>query len=234
MKVRKVARKVLTLAGVKQFKPRGYDLFYDLKQIIPNPSVVMDIGANVGQSAATYLANFPTAKVYSFEPVEATFAEMLKRVGSNHQGRFFPVQIAFGSAPGRVRMNTGEGTSDMFHIAEDGNEEVDLTTVDAFIADIPFVDFIKIDAEGFDLEVLKGAVESLKAKKIGAIQVEAGLNPTNKRHIPLETFKTFLEAHEYYLFGIYDQIFEFPTNEPHLRRCNPVFIPRAAAKHQVA
>jgi len=74
------------------------------------------------------------------------------------------------------------------------------------------------------MEVLKGAVNMLTWQKIDLVQVEAGMNPRNRRHVPFESLKAFLESYEYFIFGIYEQVHEWPTGEPHLRRTDTIFI----------
>lgn len=74
------------------------------------------------------------------------------------------------------------------------------------------------------MDVLEGAVKMLVKQNIDIIQVETGMNPTNSRHVSFESVKQFLESYHYYLFGIYEQVNEWPTGKPHLRRTNPIFI----------
>ena len=64
----------------------------------------------------------------------------------------------------------------------------------------------------------------LSEQKVDLIQVEVGMNPRNDRHVPFESIKNFLESHNYFLFGIYEQVLEWPSKRPYLRRTNPVFI----------
>ena len=105
-------------------------------------------------------------------------------------------------------------------------ESVDIVTLDEFCHSkrIDQVNYLKIDTEGGDLEVLKGAVNMLTEQRIDLVEVETGMNPRNSRHVPFEAIKKFLESHGYFIFGIYEQVSEFPTGEPHLRRTNPLFI----------
>lgn len=218
-------RLVRNIAKAAIRRPRGFDLYHDLGLIIPEPKVIFDVGANVGQSAKRYLKEFPHATIYSFEPVATTFRQLVANVGSLDGGsRFRPEMCALGAEERLSRMNTIDGPSDMFQIVEGGNEEIRVSTLDRWGDDIDHIDFMKIDTEGHDLEVLKGGEAMLRDKRISAIQVEAGMNPDNDRHIPLEVFKSFLEPRGYYLFGVYDQVDEFFTGEPYLRRCNPVFV----------
>ena len=58
------------------------------------------------------------------------------------------------------------------------------------------------------------------------VEVEAGMNAGNKRHVSFEALKDYLESRSYLLFGIYGQVHEWPTKKPHLRRTNPVFVSR--------
>ncbi|MGQ0445984.1 MAG: hypothetical protein ACT4O2_12880 [Beijerinckiaceae bacterium] len=69
-----------------------------------------------------------------------------------------------------------------------------------------------------------GADDMLSRHQIDVVQVEAGMNSKNKRHVPFDSFSKFFEQKRYFLFGIYEQVNEWPTNEPHLRRTNLVFI----------
>jgi hypothetical protein len=63
----------------------------------------------------------------------------------------------------------------------------------------------------------------LQGHKITFIQVEAGMNPHNKLHVPLQDFVDYLTPFGYVLFGIYEQHLEW-TGEKRLSFSNPVFI----------
>jgi hypothetical protein len=69
----------------------------------------------------------------------------------------------------------------------------------------------------------------LEQKKIGFIEVEAGMNPDNKYHVSFDDLKNYLESFDYYLFGVYEQFQEWIIKKPILRRCNPVFISKSVA-----
>lgn len=83
---------------------------------------------------------------------------------------------------------------------------------------------MKVDTEGHDLEVLQGGEKLLTEQKIDVIQVEAGMNPSNRHHVPFEALKSYLESKSYLLFGIYEQTGEFMSGHPVMRRANCVFI----------
>jgi FkbM family methyltransferase len=200
--------------------PRGFDLCVDLSRMI-QPRIIFDVGANVGQSAAKYLSWFPAARICCFEPAEESAAEIRRRLN----GRVEVYQLAMGSTAGVAKL-AQEGPSNRFRITDDGEERVQVETVDRFCRDhgIDSIDFLKIDTEGFDLEVLKGADALLRGGRIQAVQVEAGMNPDNRLHVPIEAFKAFLEERGYRLYGLYEQKREWTQNLPYLRRTNPLFI----------
>ena len=107
-------------------------------------------------------------------------------------------------------------------------ECVQIRRLDEFCAvnGVDHIDYLKIDTEGADLDVLKGAEPMLADQRIDLIEVETGMNRGNKYHVPFETIKAFMEDRSYFVFGIYEQCAEWPTDEVHLRRTNSVFISR--------
>lgn len=201
---------------------RGANVCVDLATII-KPETIFDVGANIGQSAKKFRRYFPGARIHCFEPSAPSADRIRARSIKNVEVH----QVALGSVVATAMLSGGQDPA-VFQISEDGDEEVSVTTVDAFCSDhaIDRIDFLKIDTEGHDLRVLEGAVGMLRAGRIAAVQVEAGLNPDNHFHIPFEILKAFLEGHDYRLFGVYDQVNEWPTKQVHLRRANPMFVSR--------
>jgi FkbM family methyltransferase len=219
---------VISRIGMVRRPPRGVNFLWDIG-LLKNLRVenIFDVGANTGQSAREYLTRFPSARVFSFEPVESSYRELVKSQGANR--RFSAHRIAFGASAGQARM-TVDGSSDLARFSEDGTEVVNVETLDGFCTQhaVERIDLLKVDTEGHDLEVLEGARSMLSDQRIQLVQVEAGMNPDNRLHVPFEALKAFLEKQGYLLFGVYEQALEWPSREPQLRRSNPVFISRRA------
>ena len=211
------------------------DVIKDIANALPNHRIgtVFDVGANLGQSAKIYLARFPGSHVYCFEPVSNTFHQLQRNLKGNQRVDCY--HLALGSSKRRGTMVL-EGDPDRFFLTDQSaetpgdrsvaTESVDVVTLDEFCQTkgIDQINYLKIDTEGGDLEVLKGALNMLTGQKVDLLELEAGMNPGNKKHVRFETLKEFLESHGYFLFGIYEQVDEWPTKEPQLRRTNPVFI----------
>jgi FkbM family methyltransferase len=235
-KLRRLFERV-THTRIYRQPPRGIDLAYDLAHALPRYRVetVFDVGANVGQSAKDYLRKFPDARIYSFEPVRSTFRQLEANLKGQNRARCF--QLAFGAFPQQGTMVL-EGKSVMFFLSGESRppptgenvitEQVEVATLDGFCRahQVDRVSYIKIDTEGGDMNVLKGAEHLLAEQRIDLVQLEAGMNSHNTWHVALETLKQHLESRNYFLFGVYEQVHEWPAKEPHLRRANPVFISR--------
>ena len=211
---------------------RGYDVFFDLSDHIPAlvPAVIFDVGANVGQSAEAFLHAYPAAKIYCFEPVSASF-HALREALTEKAARVELHQLAIGAERGHARIAThGTDTcATMMAPSTDQyrqSEEVLVDTLDAFCSDagITQIDYLKIDTEGNDLNVLRGAQELLGASGAAVVEVEAGMHPENRLHVPLEDLKGHLQEYGYRCFGIYEPVAEWATGAPYLRRVNAVFI----------
>jgi len=86
-------------------------------------------------------------------------------------------------------------------------ERVKVNTLDRVMEEngIDFIHFLKIDTEGYEMEVLKGAQEALGSKRIGIIQVEAGLDPAISPHTSFEQIRKHLAPLGYYPHGIFHQ-----------------------------
>jgi FkbM family methyltransferase len=225
----------LTKTRIYRVLPRGLDLAYDLAHALPKQrvEVIFDVGANLGQSAQKYVKLYPQAQIYSFEPVQATFQQLKANLKGQRQVRCY--QVALGSTR-RTGQLVLQGTADMFFLADQDRgtpqppeartETIEIMTLDEFCraAQVNRINYLKIDTEGSDLEVLRGAETMLNAQLIDLVEFEAGMNRANQYHVPFEVLKQHLEARSYVLFGLYEQMHEWPTNQPQLRRINPVFI----------
>jgi FkbM family methyltransferase len=138
-----------------------------LADLIGKDSLVFDIGANIGKMSLAYLSL--GARVVAVEPQSVCIQELRTRFdGSNH---IQIVHAACGKEEGESAITTyGHGGTISTFVPDyywgsggpwartprDGTEMVHMTTLDALIETWDVPDFIKIDVEGYELEVLKG------------------------------------------------------------------------------
>ncbi len=170
----------------------GIDLVFDINRLRSNPAFaahlpsagvecVFDVGANTGDTALQFAGAFPGATVHSFEPVGATYAQLQARVASHP--RIKAHRLALGAHTGELTLNLFDGSvfatavsrhAMMSTDSSVGQETVPVDTLDAWCATqgITRIDVLKVDAEGFDAEVLHGATELLRQGRIGFVYFE--------------------------------------------------------------
>jgi FkbM family methyltransferase len=142
--------------------------------------VVFDVGANVGQFAFRLLNTFgPAVKLWSFEPCRSSFLSLQRDLSS--RPNVILVNAAVGSKVGEVEMFSPAEKSKLASLYDRTStwegarrEAVAATTIDGYCAQfgIRKVHFLKIDVEGHELEVLRGAKGMLDSNGIDFIQFE--------------------------------------------------------------
>jgi FkbM family methyltransferase len=115
--------------------------------------VFVDVGANVG--AYSLRAGSRGMKVYSFEPNPEN-AKILMRNAEINNLQVDVRQFALGATEGTARLSPSGATS---RIASDGDVGVEMKTLDGF--ELPRLDLLKVDVEGYELEVLKGSKKTI-------------------------------------------------------------------------
>ena len=217
--------------------PHGADVFFDIDRRYGRDKirVAFDVGANVGQSAIKYAEELPHADIYSFEPVKSTYKELV--ANTRHVPRIHPFNLGMGPKSGEAQIHINElSVMNSITLTREGDqhrsESIQLDTITDFVAshDLPRVDFLKIDTEGFDLEVLAGAAPLLQQQKIHLIQCECEPFPRTKNFVSLGELADYLRTFGYHLFGVYEQQPEWDgTNR--ILYCNALFVCEKLISH---
>lgn len=147
---------------------------YQALQGIDNPRI-FDIGANIGTFTTWIAMAFPQGRVYSFEPQRAVFQQLTGNVAINNLYNVYTYNMGLGDKNEYVQFaepdyfyNCDFGTFTLKtnkHVARTADTvTVEIRTLDSFIElyQIDRADLIKIDVEGMDVEVLRGARETIK------------------------------------------------------------------------
>jgi FkbM family methyltransferase len=225
-----------TNAHILRTIPRGFSASEDIRRFLPNfeADVIFDVGAHVGESAQLLRQWYRHSTIFCFEPVAESSARLSSNVKLLGNIRCFQVAFSDRNGAGQMNLSASSSMSHLSHSSQFGNfdgrgettQPVAVETLDHFTDanGISRVDYLKIDTEGNDLAVLKGAANLLRCQRIGLVEVEAGMNRQNTWHICLHDLQEYLEDRGYLLFGVYEQTAEWPTNQPNLRRANCVFL----------
>jgi FkbM family methyltransferase len=127
----------------------------------------IDVGANVG--TYTLWAAELGAEVIAVEPAEDTYALLLENIALNGYDRVTAVRAAAGDHCGTARFTTGLDAGNC--LAADGSVVTELVTVDSLLGSRSAAG-LKVDVEGFEIDVLQGAVRALAEQRINLIQLE--------------------------------------------------------------
>jgi len=140
---------------------------YSLRNISAvSGDTVLDVGAFKGDTAI-YFADLVGAsgKVISFEPVKSNYRDLVHNIRQNGLEHIvLPVNKGCGSVSGSFRIATApQGSPWAFFSRDRGVEDIDVTTIDEFVAGegLDTVDFIKLDVEGAEREVILGAQKTI-------------------------------------------------------------------------
>ncbi len=167
----------------------------DLKKIINEKSLIIDIGANVGQFAEDLVNIGPVKKIYSFEPVEGAFIELAKLAEKIKQ--IIPIRKAVSLENGDADFYITESDVGSSLLAPlDGQTSkwltldrqviVETIRLDTFIEENiqpeeRMITLLKSDAQGADLDVILSAGSYLNPKSIKSILIEINFSEFYKK-----------------------------------------------------
>ncbi|MBC7941308.1 MAG: FkbM family methyltransferase [Chitinophagaceae bacterium] len=192
--------------------PTGVNWLHDIQRGLalgPAP-VCFDVGANVGQTVAALRGAFAEARIHAFEPFSAPRQALLRATAMD--ARVTVVATAMGSAAGSRRVQPhreSQMSSLTGHLqpADDRPAEiVEIDTIDRYCANagIDFVDVLKTDTEGYDLEVLRGAGSLLAQQRIAYVYTEVGFLADDRQHTPFMSMFELMTGYPYRFLGLYE------------------------------
>ena len=149
------------------------DADYDsIKKSIINSKTIIDIGANIGTTSLYFASLNSTAKIYAFEPHPNSFKRAIENVSLNTFTNIQLLNIGLGEKKETVKLyEVNEHNPGMNRIiAENKNlpyKTIEIESLDTIctVHGIAHVDMIKLDVEGFEYSVLKGAKETIIKSK---------------------------------------------------------------------
>ena len=151
------------------FEPSTVKFF---KALLRDTDVVLDVGANIGCTALLF--GGLSKQVYAFEPSPTTFAFLEKNISKSGLKNVLPQNVGLGSESGEYTFavspanRSGGFVSNKIQASAGHNQEkIQIRQVDEIVDSLGLtkVDFIKVDVEGFEGNVLRGASRTLDTHK---------------------------------------------------------------------
>ena len=163
------------------------------------PQCVVDVGANIG-AFSLYQAMAKNAKrVIAFEPSPLVFPRLVKNVEMNGRRNVRVVNAAVGSKPGVLSFSEGRMSINS-RISESGPLKVSCVTLDEELFDIPSIDILKVDTEGYEMHVLRGASETLQKTRRIALELHYSGEREEIESILLPLGFSLITAHDKLVF----------------------------------
>jgi len=138
----------------------------ELFRLMKKGDVIFDIGANLGEiSLNAAKITEETGLVYSFEPGKKNFEKLSRNIELNNFKQLSAFQIALSDRPGKGKEVIREPNNSGMNAVNYSDEgDFSIVTLDQFMAENPVmkIDLIKIDTEGFEMNVLKGGQKTLE------------------------------------------------------------------------
>jgi len=175
----------------------------ELVNELPRNPIIFDVGANRGHYIDLVIKKWGNKNpgLHAFEPDNSCY-EILTRKYGNYKN-IVVNNFALGDESGTATLfSEQEGAVNATLVGSDLNTgmitEVDVQTIDEYCRanNITVIDFLKIDTEGFEINVLKGAQEMIRKGAIHRIQLEHGSRQSLIMGASLYSYGQLLKGYE--------------------------------------
>ena len=187
-----------------------------IQNLIANKNVVFDVGANAGDWTQEVLNQGHDVEIHLFEPIPNVYQKLLQNLAEKiPSGKVMPLNLALGQKQEIKTFYHYEDLSVLstfyrrVEVEKQGNFNppksfpVVTTTIDIYCQqqEIKRINFLKIDVEGGELDVLYGAKHFLETGRIDYLQFEYGGTYLDSQKTLKEAFE-YLQKFRYSIFKI--------------------------------
>jgi FkbM family methyltransferase len=202
----------------------GDDALLDQQRLLAGSPVrvVMDVGANLGETVQQYRTAFPGAAIYAFEPFPEVYRQLAGRFAADSQVRTSESAVADAAGTRRFYLTDVHYENSLFpsHAAPAANAggtssqrqdriiDVRAITLDEFCnaEGLSHVDLLKMDIQGGEALALEGAAELLRRRAVRVVYLEVLFAPLYDGQAYFCDVVRVLNRHGYRLFGLYNLV----------------------------
>ncbi len=194
-----------------------------IERFVKRGDICFDIGANIGAITLSLAKRvYPDGKVYAFEPGPFLFERLQYNIQLNDylSKVIVPVKKGFSDKREVLYWSEDEKVSGNAMFSEqpvDGSIPLELTTIDDFVREkgITEINFMKIDVEGMELNVIRGGINSIgKFKPILYYETLLGFEKIKNKQL-FKPIEEELIGLGYELYMITEEKKIIPTKYPH-------------------
>jgi FkbM family methyltransferase len=137
---------------------------------VDHPRCVVDVGANIGVFSLYQSMVKGAEQVVAFEPSPEVFPRLVKNIEINGIKNVRVVNAAAGNESGTLSFSESRISANS-RVSEAGPLKVPCVRLDDELRDVSSIDILKIDTEGYETHVLRGASETLKKTERIALEL---------------------------------------------------------------
>lgn len=193
------------------------------KTRLSNEPIIFDVGSNIGLSALRIIKFFNRSQIHCFEPIEETFKILCQKLKKFENIKINKIALDY-KIFDKKTMHTFQNSNliSNFYVETEltkkeknmNIEQVRTSTIDDYCKnnDITEIDILRIDVNGYELNVLKGAKFFLKNKKIKFIHFSFYNVNTSDKTGCLNDISKLLESYGYRLGCFYNDFIHSERN----------------------
>lgn len=178
---------------------------YIIKKYLPKNPTIIDCGAHVGDDSKELSKIFPRGKIISFEPIPNLFHQLVNNVRKRNNIQCYNIALSDNNGISKMYVSSGNSDSSSSLMEPTGhlkdhpdtffNATIDVqtSTLDTWaeINNIPTVDFLWLDMQGFEYNMLKASNKILPS--VRAIHTEVSIKETFKDCILYKEFSKWMK-----------------------------------------
>lgn len=194
--IKQVVRRMIRALGfdLHHFNPSS-DSSHEIYQLLRSEirPVIFDVGAHHGETASAFSNLFPSADLYCFEQFEESFFELKKNSSNYPTATLEQIGLSDNSGRHEFHSNANSATNSLLQLE---NRAADIwanrslvpitkvacnfLTLDKYLEEknIKQIDLLKIDVQGAELKVLKGAKSAFETNRIRNVYMEILIGDT--------------------------------------------------------
>ena len=148
------------------YGPGENEVGYACASLCPPDGVVVDVGGNIGTTMLSFAASVPNGHVHVFEPSREMLPLLRRNLELSRAGNVtvHPFGLSDQASRGhlQVAIDGNPGSAYFVEGSDAAVDAIETRRLDDVLATVPRVDFLKIDVEGYELRVLRGAEALLR------------------------------------------------------------------------
>ena len=170
-----------------------------VKQVLRPSDRAVDVGANIG--ITSLILSPAVERVLAIEPHPGVYPFLVRTLEANNAGNVRPFNVAIGKSVAQGAMEWGSAYGHLIREADTDRDRpgsltpVPVRPLDAVLREVEFgrPDFVKIDVEGFEWDVLHGMPQALEANPLVYLEFNAWCQVAFARSNPRD-FLDFLRS----------------------------------------